>query len=74
MTKTVGIIAKSGSKEIANTAKKIYHTIQRHGLSVVPDENLARMGKLPGGKLIRRIKADLLVTVGGDGTVLQYTP
>ena len=71
MTKTVGILAKSGSKEIANTAKKIYHTIQRHGLSVVPDENLARMGKLPGGKLIRRIKADLLVTVGGDGTVLK---
>lgn len=71
MTKTVGILAKSGSKEIASTAKKIYHTIQRHGLSVVPDENLAKMGKLPGGKLITRIKADLLVTVGGDGTVLK---
>ena len=71
MTKTVGILAKSGSKEIASTAKKIYHTIQRHGLSVVPDENLARMGKLPGGKLISMIKADLLVTVGGDGTVLK---
>lgn len=71
MTKTVGILAKSGSKEIASTAKKIYHTIQRHGLSVVPDENLAKMAKLPGGKLITRIKADLLVTVGGDGTVLK---
>ena len=71
MTKTVGILAKSGSKEIANTAKKIYHTIQRHGFFVVPDEDLAKMGKLPGGKLITRIKADLLVTVGGDGTVLK---
>ncbi len=71
MTKTVGILAKSGSKEIASTANKIYHTIQRHGLSVVPDENLAKMAKLPGGKLITRIKADLLVTVGGDGTVLK---
>jgi len=71
MTKTVGLLAKSGSKEIASTAKKLYHTIQRQGLTVVPDENLARAHRLPDGKPLSRINTDLLVTVGGDGTVLK---
>jgi NAD+ kinase len=71
MTKTVGLLAKSGSREIASTAKKLYQTIQRQGLSVVPDENLARTHRLPGGKPLSKINTDLLVTVGGDGTVLK---
>lgn len=71
MTKTVGLLAKSGSTEIANTAKKLYQTIQRHGFSVVPDENLARFHRLPDGRPLSKIKGDLLVTVGGDGTVLK---
>lgn len=71
MTKTIGLLAKSGSKEIASTAKKLYRTIQQHGITVVPDENLAKVHRLPGGKSLSKINVDLLVTVGGDGTVLK---
>ena len=71
MSKTIGILAKSGSSEIASTAKQLYRTILQHGLTAVPDNNLAKNQRLPGGKPLTRIKPDLLVTVGGDGTVLK---
>ncbi len=71
MTKTVGIIAKSGSKEIARTAKELYRTVMEHNLLAIPDDQLARVNRLPGGKPLRQIRADILVTVGGDGTILK---
>ncbi len=71
MTKTVGIIAKSGSIEIARTAKELYRTVVQHNLLAVPDDKLARVNRLPGGKTLGQIRADVLVTVGGDGTILK---
>ncbi len=71
MTKTVGIIAKSGSEEIAQTAKELYRTVMQHNLLAVPDDQLARVNRLPGGKPLGQIRADILVTVGGDGTILR---
>ncbi len=71
MTKTIGVVAKRDSKEIAAAGKRICEIIRRQGFSVVPERELARSGKIQGGKSISQIKADLLVTLGGDGTVLK---
>ncbi len=71
MTKTVGIIAKSGSEEIARTAKELYRIVRQHNLLAIPDDMLARVNRLPGGKPLGQIKADILVTIGGDGTILR---
>ncbi len=38
---------------------------------MVPDDNLGKVAKIPGGKPPNRLRADLIVTVGGDGTVLK---
>ncbi len=71
MPKTIGVVAKRDSKEIAAAGKRICDIISRQGLLVVPEQALARSGRIPGGKPLNQIKADLMVTLGGDGTVLK---
>ena len=71
MTKTVGVLAKKGSREIAAAGKQIFESIKMQGLSVIPEASLAREANIPGGKPLNRIRADLMVTLGGDGTVLK---
>jgi NAD+ kinase len=71
MPKTIGILAKKGSKEILTEARKIHKIIEQHGFRSVPDEELARSAKIPQGKPLKRMEIELLVTLGGDGTVLK---
>ncbi len=71
MPKTIGVVAKRDSKEIAAAGKHICDIISRQGFSVVPEQGLAKSGKIPGGKPLNQIRADLMVTLGGDGTVLK---
>src|SRR2546422_580949 len=71
MLKAVGILAKKGSKEILTEARRIHRIIEQHGFRSVPDEDLGRSAKIPGGKPLSRMEVDLLVTLGGDGTVLK---
>src|SRR2546425_1538078 len=71
MPRAIGILAKKGSKEILTEARRIHKTIEQHGFRSVPDEDLGRSAKIPGGKPLRRTEIELLVTLGGDGTVLK---
>ena len=71
LNKVVGVFAKRDSVEILKAAEKICSTIQRHGLSVIPDETLAKNSGMPNGTPLKKMHVDLLVTVGGDGTVLK---
>jgi len=71
MPKTVGILAKKGSKEIYKEARRIHGIIEQHGHRSIPDNELGRDAKIPGSKPLRRMEFDLLVTIGGDGTVLK---
>jgi len=71
LPKVVGILAKKGSKEILAEARKIHRIIEQHGFRSVPDEEIGRSAKIPGGKPLRRMEIALLVTLGGDGTVLK---
>jgi NAD+ kinase len=71
LPKVVGILAKKGSKEILTEARKIHEIIEQHGFRSVPDEEIGRSAKIPGGKPLRRMEIELLVTLGGDGTVLK---
>ncbi|TMI16616.1 hypothetical protein E6H33_03920 [Candidatus Bathyarchaeota archaeon] len=71
MPKAVGILAKKGSKEIYREARKIHGIIGQHGLRSISDDELGRDAKIPGSKPLRQMEIDLLVTIGGDGTVLK---
>ncbi len=71
MPKAVGILAKKGSKEIYGEARRIHGIIEQHGLKSIPDDELGKDAKIPGSKPLRQMEIDLLVTIGGDGTVLK---
>ena len=71
MSKAVGILAKKGSKEIFVEARRIHGIIEQHSLRSIPDDELGKGAKIPGGKPLRQMEIDLLVTIGGDGTVLK---
>jgi len=71
MPKAVGILAKKGSKEIYREARKIHEIIEQHGLRSIPDGELGKDAKITGSKPLRQMEIDLLVTIGGDGTVLK---
>jgi NAD+ kinase len=71
MPKAVGILAKRGSKEIYGEARRIHGIIEQHGLRSIPDEELGKDAKIPGSNPLRQMEIDLLVTIGGDGTVLK---
>jgi NAD+ kinase len=71
MPKTVGILAKKGSREILSEARRIHRIIEQHGFKSIPDDELGKLAKLPGSKPLRQMDVDLLVTLGGDGTVLK---
>jgi NAD+ kinase len=71
LSKVVGILAKKGSKEILTEARKIHKIIEQHGFRSVPEQEIGRSAKIPGGKPLGRMEIELLVTLGGDGTVLK---
>jgi len=71
MPKAIGILAKKGLKEIYSEARKIHGIIEQHGFRSIPDEELGKSARVSGGKPLERMEIDLLVTIGGDGTVLK---
>ena len=69
--KQVGVLAKTESREVLDMAKRVCRFIKDHGLTPVPEEHLAKMIRLQGGRPLKRLNVDLLITLGGDGTVLK---
>jgi NAD+ kinase len=64
-------VLKAYTKGLMDHATLIVDTMERAGVQVVVDENLA--GALPKIKsaAIDKMKVDLIVTLGGDGTILR---
>ena len=71
MPKTIGILAKRGPREILTQARKIHQIVEQKGFKSIPEEELAQSARLPGGKSLRQMDIELLITLGGDGTVLK---
>jgi NAD+ kinase len=71
MLKRIGVVAKRDSKDIVAVGKHVCEIIQNHGFQVVPEESFARSARLSRGIPLSKIKTDLIVALGGDGTVLK---
>ena len=71
MSKAIGILAKKGPKAILTEARRIHQIIEQKGFKVILDDQLAQAGRLPSGKPIGMMEVELLITLGGDGTVLK---
>ena len=63
MIKTVGVIANSSKKKALVYQKKIVKLLEKKGIRAITDEKLSRK------ELIN--KADLIIALGGDGTLLN---
>lgn len=71
MSRLVGILAKTESRDALDTAKKVRQIVAERGLVPVVERALSESLRLEGGKPLRRMDVDLMITLGGDGTVLK---
>lgn len=71
MFKTVGVVPRLDSEDALSLALNIYKYVSSEGLTAIPEVEFARLKSLRGGVSLPEMDADLIVTVGGDGTVLK---
>lgn len=71
--KKVGIITKRNNKAFAGVIKKLVRCLKKHKVEIFFDNNSAQYFKKTEGLKKEQIlkKADLVVTMGGDGTLLK---
>ena len=68
----VGIVANTGKPEALRVAREIIAYLREEGISMILDGELAsRLGEPAEGRLSDFLRADLIVIVGGDGTILR---
>lgn len=67
----VGLVSRLDGNAALKVATRLHKEMTKKGLRVVPEEQLSQAAKLPGGTPFSKMDADLIVTVGGDGTVLK---
>jgi len=67
----VGLVSRLDGDDALKVALRLYKGMVKRGLKVLPEEQLSQVAKLHGGLPLSRMDADLIVTVGGDGTVLK---
>jgi NAD+ kinase len=67
----VGLVSRLDGDAALKVALKLHREMTKKGLKVLAEEQLSQVAKLPGGIPFSKMDADLIVTVGGDGTVLK---
>ncbi|MGQ9624027.1 MAG: NAD(+)/NADH kinase [Candidatus Bathycorpusculaceae bacterium] len=71
MFKSVGLVARYDKKKAIKLAQDLANYLKGNGLEVYAEETLS--GKVSGGKIVplSEMKTDLIITIGGDGTILR---
>ena len=68
----VGIVARVDQKKALNFAIELINHLEAKGLSVFLEPRLAKHAKETAAALpLEEMKTDLIITVGGDGTILR---
>ena len=67
----VGLVAKRTSQEASRAATEVADWLTRRGLEVDRDESVPGAGEGPGGVFDPAVPYDLVVVLGGDGTLLS---
>ena len=69
--KTVGIAARYDRKRAIRLAEELAQHLQGKGLEVYVENTLAQMVQTGEMIPLERMKTDLIITIGGDGTILR---
>jgi len=67
----VGLVSRLDDPKALEVAATLAKQLRKKGISVTAELELAKRGRLGGGRDLTDLKSDLIVTVGGDGTVLK---
>ncbi|MEY2511556.1 MAG: kinase [Verrucomicrobiota bacterium] len=69
----IGLTAHTGKPGVAELTRTVATELERAGLTVLLEEKTAALAGLPDGRAIPDLgrEADLLVVLGGDGTILH---
>ncbi len=67
----VGLVSRLDEPQALDVAATLAKQLRKKGIAVTAEVELAKRGRLGGGRELSDLKADLIVTVGGDGTVLK---
>ena len=72
-TKTIGLIAHSGKPGVAKLARNVIREFQERSLKVIVENETAKIAKTKGRGTIAQVAqhSDLIVVLGGDGTILN---
>ena len=73
MALKVGLVSRLDEPQALEVAATLAKQLRKRGVAVTAELELAKRGRLGGGRELSDLKADLIVTVGGDGTVLKTT-
>lgn len=71
MFNNVGIISRLDNQDALDLSFRLYKALRKEGIKVIPEEGFARAHDLGNSNLISKMDTDLIITVGGDGTVLK---
>ncbi len=72
MFKSVGIVARYDKRKAIKLAENLAAHIGKRGLEVYIEETLRRKVKVGGDfRPLEEMRTDLIITVGGDGTILR---
>ena len=71
MLKTVGIVARLDRQAAVKLADKISHYLASKGLNVLVESELAHLQGKGKAVALNQMLADLLIIIGGDGTILR---
>ncbi len=71
MTFKVGLVSRLDEPQALEVAATLAKQLRKKRIGVTAELELAKRGRLGGGRDLSDLKADLIVTVGGDGTVLK---
>jgi NAD+ kinase len=69
----IGLTAHTGKPGVAELTRTVVQELERAGLTVLVEEKTAALAGLPAGRAIPELgrESDLLVVLGGDGTILH---
>lgn len=67
----VGLVSRLDDPRALEVASTLAKQLRKKGIAVTAELELAKRGRLGGGRDLSDLKANLIVTVGGDGTVLK---
>ena len=74
MIRTVGLVAKYQEAKAAQMVRWLIPWLKKRGKKVCVENDLARAGAQSCSKKEMALKADLIISLGGDGTLLNIAP